>query len=223
MQVKVCGVQTPDELAVLDACGVHAAGLWWRLAEGSRNLGDTQVAALARVPGRLTRPVVVTIGRVLDDLVRLLRANAIDAVQLSGFELPHFVQRLRDEMPALRIAKTLHVQGETCLQGRHIEAYARAGVDVFIADRFVSKQAVGSTGQQVPQPAVRELQQRVAPVPLMLAGGMGPGTVRALAQPVWGIDVDSAVRGADGFICPRRVAELMDAVNAVGDRSLSCA
>lgn len=215
MRIKVCGVQSADELRLLDDCGVDHAGLWWNLADGKHNLDAERLAALLALPLAHTRPVLVTIGRSVDDLAEVLERHAIPAVQLSGFELPTFVATLRARLPTLRIFKTLHVQGQMCLESAFIDAYLRAGVDDFIVDSFVSRQAAGSTGVRVAPQVVHALARRLAPRRLMLAGGV---TVQNLAETpsdqVWGIDVDTAARGPLGIV-RSKVAELVAAARGL--------
>ena len=215
MRLKICGVQSADELRLLDDCGVDHAGLWWNLADGRHNLCAERLAALMAVPLSHTRPVLVTIGRSVDELAALLGEHRIPAVQLSGFELPPFVLALREQLPTLHIFKTLHVQGDLCLEERFVDAYIRAGVDDFIVDSFVSREAAGSTGVRVAPQVVQALAQRLAPRQLMLAGGL---TAQALndapAAGVWGFDVDSAARGPLGIV-QSKVAELVAAVRAL--------
>lgn len=215
MRIKVCGVQSADELRVLDDCGVDHAGLWWNLAEGERNLSEARLAALLELPLRRTRPVLVTIGRSVDELADRLAGHGLTAVQLSGFELPGFVARLRAKRPGLHIFKTLHVQGHTCLEAGFIDAYVRAGVDDFIVDSFVSRESAGSTGVRVAPQVVRALARRLAPRRLMLAGGVNAQMLaETVCAEVCGIDVDTAARGPLGIV-RSKVAELVAAARGL--------
>ena len=80
MKVKLCGVTTPEDLALVDAAGADFAGfvLWPR---SKRFVGLGRLAQLARVPVRLRR-VGVFMDATPAEIDEAVRVGRLDAVQL---------------------------------------------------------------------------------------------------------------------------------------------
>jgi phosphoribosylanthranilate isomerase len=159
-----------------------------------------------------TKPMLVTLGAPVDAAVDILLRTGIRAMQLHGFELPGSIKRLKAAIPNLQIFKTLHVKGGMCLELGMIKAYREVGVDVFIADTFLSHESIGSTGVAIPYAALMPLVDVMHGTPLMLAGGINADRIAALreTQKFWGVDIDSAAR-VSGQIDVRSVAALASA------------
>ena len=67
-------------------------------------------------------------------------------MQLHSYQTPGLVKKLKSLAPDVRVLKVLHVRCDECLEGRVIDAYERAGVDVFLFDTVSEDGRVGSTG-----------------------------------------------------------------------------
>ena len=82
MKVKICGVTTPEDLALVDAAGADFAGfvLWSR---SKRYVGLDRLAELARVPVRLRR-VGVFMDATPAEVAHAVRIGKLDIVQLYG-------------------------------------------------------------------------------------------------------------------------------------------
>lgn len=80
MKVKICGVTTPEDLALVDAAGADFAGfvLWPR---SKRFVGLGRLAELARVPVRLRR-VGVFMDATPAEIAEAVRVGRLDVVQL---------------------------------------------------------------------------------------------------------------------------------------------
>ena len=82
MKVKICGVTTPEDLALVDAAGADFAGfvLWPR---SKRYVGLDRLDELAHVPVRLLR-VGVFMDATPAEVARAVRIGKLDIVQLYG-------------------------------------------------------------------------------------------------------------------------------------------
>lgn len=80
MKVKICGVTTPEDLALVDAAGADFAGfvLW---PHSKRFVGLDRLAELARVPVRLRR-VGVFMDATPAEISEAVRVGRLDVVQL---------------------------------------------------------------------------------------------------------------------------------------------
>jgi phosphoribosylanthranilate isomerase len=218
MRIKICGVTSASELALLDRHRVDFAGLWWKVPRGAHNVSTENLLNIAMTTSRYTRPILVTLGAPLNSGIDVLLRAGIRAMQLHGFELPGAVGRLKAAIPDLQVFKTLHVRGGQCLEHGMIKAYRDVGVDVFIADTFLSRDALGSTGIAVPETALERLLAATEDTPVMLAGGVNTQRIAVLkGRPpgLWGVDIDSAARVC-GRINAQAVAELVAALTVHG-------
>lgn len=219
MHIKICGIESLDEFRLLERHGIDFAGMWWQVRGGKYNLSTPLLADIAAAATGRTKPMVVTLGAPPDALCGLLLETGIRAVQLHGFELPGAVRRIKSAIADAMVFKVLHVKDGKCLEADLMDAYRHAGVDVFIADTFLSRDAVGSTGVAMDAATVRGLVTAARGVPVMLAGGVDARRIASLgfASELWGVDVDSAAR-IDGRIADPAVTALMMAVKLHGRR-----
>jgi phosphoribosylanthranilate isomerase len=222
MRIKICGVTSASELALLDRHRVDFAGLWWKVPRGAHNVSTEDLLNIAMTAPRYTRPMLVTLGAPLDAAIDVLLQTGIRVMQLHGFELPGAVGRLKAAIPDLKVFKTLHVRGGRCLEQTMIKAYRDVGVDVFIADTFLSRNTLGSTGIAVPETALEWLLAATEDTPVMLAGGVNTQRIAVLKERpgLWGVDIDSAARVC-GRINAQAIAELVAALT-VHEKAPAC-
>lgn len=212
--LKICGISSEADLALVARPGVDLYGLWHRCG-GRHDLcaeGLTRLAQTGR-ERHPAQPCLVTFDADPGRLAQLLKATGIRIVQLHGFCLPAQVRAIAAAVPeGTRLLKVLHLQGARCLEERQIDAYRRSGADGFILDAFGGRHAVGSTGERVCLATARALVRRLAPAPVWLAGGVDPGLIGQLGREAGfaGFDVDSAARRGEG-LCPDKIADLVEA------------
>src|SRR5687768_4906301 len=103
MRIKICGVTSASELALLDRHRVDFAGLWWKVPRGAHNVSTEDLLNIAMTAPRYTRPMLVTLGAPLEAAIDLLLQTGIRAMQLHGFELPGAVGRLKAVIPDLKV------------------------------------------------------------------------------------------------------------------------
>jgi phosphoribosylanthranilate isomerase len=222
LRIKICGVKSASELALLDQYGIDYAGLWWKVPKGVHNLITTELHALSAVELKYTKRMLVTLSAPVDATIDALLQTGIRAIQLHGFELPGGIARLKAAIPDLTIFKTLHVQRGRCIEPKSmISAYRDAGVDVFIADTFLSRDAIGSTGVSIPEAALGSLLLATQGAATMVAGGIDAKKLAMLNETahLWGVDIDSAAR-VDGKINTNAVAALARAAFLASEKAI---
>lgn len=215
LQVKICGVESERELETLDEHRVDYAGLWCEVP-GRHDLSRERFSELTAMRLSHVRLVAVSTQSDPDAIAGFVRDAPIAAVQAHGFVLPAAIVRLRRLLGEhLELFKVLHVENEQCLEHVLLPAYLACGADAFIIDRFVSRDRIGSSGEQVPLPLIERLAGVVGAERLFVAGGVDETRMRPLRRRlgVRGVDIDSAARVGtrlDGG----RVRSLVEAAHA---------
>lgn len=210
--LKVCGATTPEEAAAV-AARADLVGLWYGVENGARDLTGAQLAELAeavRTAGR-AEPVLVTFLHDADRIASAARAARVRWIQLHAYQTPAAVAALRSALPDAVLVKAVHVLDGACVERPFLQAYARAGADLFLVDAATRGGAVGSTGHRVPAEALEALLPTL-PLPFLLAGGLSEADASGhafAAHPGFrGVDIDHAARVDGGPLDPARVAVL---------------
>ncbi|MFG2869666.1 N-(5'-phosphoribosyl)anthranilate isomerase [Streptomyces sp. NPDC048338] len=211
MLLKVCGVTTQQDIAVLARTPTQWAGLWYGVAQGHADLDRSQLvslAAAARTSG--LSPVIVTLLSDPHGLSEVVNESGAAHVQLHGFLPPRQLALVREALPHATLVKVLHVAPGRVLEHTWIPAYQDCGTDVFLFDSFGADGRVGSTGTPLDGAAVTAALDRLDR-PFLLAGGLSTpseGEYRhLLGHPGFlGIDIDTAARHDDGRFDTVRIA-----------------
>lgn len=210
--VKVCGAVSVEDLVAIADGGADLVGLWHGVPGGHAELSRNRLAALvAAARARDLRPVLVTLLRDPGQLTEIIDSTAVPVVQLHGYQPPAVVRAVKTRTRAI-VVKVLHVGPDGCPELALIDAYGRAGTDLFLVDATGADGRLGSTGHRVAADRALELADRIA-VPFLLAGGIG-GTVggagRVSRHPMFhGVDVDTGARDSTGRLDRDRIAAVV--------------
>ncbi|WP_269584447.1 hypothetical protein [Roseibium sp. Sym1] len=194
MDIKICGATTLEEIELLQQEGARYTGLWTGIDGHRYNLDDTLFHTLADRCRRII-PVAVCVRKPVAGLVNLLKETRVRHVQLHGFNAPRDVALLKQA--GYTVIKTLHLKDDgSCLEERWIEAYAKLGTDIFLADRYQDPSRIGSTGQPLPDSVAEKWMGRLAGHRIWLAGGLNVERVSLLSEGgrVETADIDTAAR-----------------------------
>lgn len=219
-RVKICGVMTPDDAALVAAAGADAVGLNF-VAGSPRCLGVDEARAVAGALPRGVLRVGVFAGMEADGIAAIAARVGLDAIQLHGhlapspavadahpWEPPGICARLAP-WPVIRAAR---LGGEGPPEGAlgEAEAWVRAAAAAGRAPALVLVDA-GAAGPAAPGGAAlggtgrtvdwERLARAISPgVPVALAGGLTPANVTAAirATGVAAVDTASGVESAPG-------------------------
>ena len=202
VRVKICGITTPEDAAMVARAGADAVGLvFW--PRSSRHVS----LAAAREIGRAVPPFVLRVGVFVDatppELAAAAEAARLDVLQLHGDELPEdFVALPRRGVKALRVGPGFDAEEAMRYEGR------AAGL---LLDTQ-SKTAPGGTGETFDWALAQTLRPRVSY--LILAGGLTPENVGRAIEVVRpdAVDVSSGVESAPGRKDPDKVRAFIEAV-----------
>lgn len=185
-RIKICGITRAEDAAAAVAAGADAIGVIF--AQSKRQVTVEQAATvLACVPPPVAR-IGVFVDPSVEEVVAAVRTCGLTAVQLSGGEVPSFL----DELPVAAI-KVVHVG--TGFGREYLEPY-RDHAAALLLDTLVTGKA-GGTSQTFDWQAVGELPGWA---PSFVAGGLSPENVGACIAALrpFAVDVSSGVEHSPG-------------------------
>ncbi|HHB82092.1 MAG TPA: phosphoribosylanthranilate isomerase [Devosia sp.] len=193
LQIKICGIKTPQTLEFTLDQGADMVG-FMSFAKSPRHLEHAQINDLiTRVRGHAQSAVVV----VNPDMEQVEKISAMgpDFIQLHGHETPQFVADIIDRL-GQKVIKVLSVGTEQDLAD--IGSYQKAGASLLL-DAKPPKGASrpGGLGEVFDWSILHSLDGSMK---YMLSGGLNPQNVSAAINKIhpYGIDVSSGVESAPG-------------------------
>ena len=188
VRVKICGITNKEDLEAAVNAGADALGFVVDVPESPRNVPLDRARDLIEATPPFVQSVVVSVFQTLDRLGTLRSYLAPGALQLSG-PLP------RDDSIDEHVRGT-HVIRVIAVNDQLSQAapLAASRFDAVLTDSYVPG-AHGGTGMPHNWAVSRAIRERVAPTPLILAGGLTSGNVRAAIETVhpFAVDVSSGV------------------------------
>lgn len=213
MFVKICCIASIDEARLAVSAGASAIGLVSAMPSGPGPISEEQIALIAaRVPAP-TETFLLTALRDAEAIAEQHRRCGTTALQLVDHVPEAELKRLRKLVPGVRLVQVIHVVGPESVD----EAGAAAAlVDTLLLDSGNPRLAVkelGGTGRVHDWTHSRRICE-TANVPVLLAGGLNPGNVRAAMERVRpaGLDVCSGLR-SDGRLDAGKLREFFRAIH----------
>ncbi|MCE5240740.1 phosphoribosylanthranilate isomerase [bacterium] len=212
--LKICGLTTIADLGHARRCGADFLGLVVERPGVARSVKLWQAERLARVAPRQT--VAVVVSDHLDFLRQVAERLHPRALQIHSAHAASLASELRGLCP-IWTAVGLPPRGEAAQAAEALEAIAAAataGAEMIVLDTSVRGQT-GGTGRTSDWEVAAEVVRR-SPLPVLLAGGIGPdNAAEALARvrPA-GLDASSRLEIAPGRKDPVAVRDLVRAVKA---------
>lgn len=210
--VKVCGLTRAEDVRCCLDLGVEFTGFIFA-PHSPRHVSAEQAA---RFPKGEALRVGVFAGQSETEVLRTLEVAGLDLAQLHGGESADFCRAIGPE----RVIKVLWPQRHGSLAGLEREAAGWAGACAwFLLDAGTRG---GGSGTALAWKGLREF---APPRPWILAGGLGPGNVRAALENCFpaAIDCNSALESAPGHKDQRKLRELLrelkTSFNLFGDKS----
>lgn len=203
IRVKVCGIADDGSARAAAEAGADYLGLVF--AASPRRVSPQEAERLvAAVPAAW---VGVFVDPDPDIVVSLVDRLDLTAVQLHGGETPETCRRLR-----AAIGRPVWKAVPWDVAPTAVEAYATA-VDLLLVDAAGGTRP-GGTGRALPWEALAErLPAARRPLPIFLAGGLGPDNVSRAIEIVSpaGVDASSRLERAPGEKDPRLVRGFVSA------------
>jgi phosphoribosylanthranilate isomerase len=190
VRVKICGITREEDLAFAVAAGADAVGFLVGVPSSPRNLTLERAEMLLRQVPVFVDSVVVTAPQSIDEFAEIYERLKPTAIQIHGkknFE----ASEIREKIKHTRLIKTVYVTKdavkETVIEG--LKTF-----DAVLLDSFAMGQ-YGGTGRVHDWKLSRKIKEAVAPLPVILAGGLKPENVKEAILTVqpYAVDVASGV------------------------------
>lgn len=134
----------------------------------------------------------------VSELMRLANFIGVNILQLHGESTPEDIVQLRNNLPQIKIIKSLHIVDDSSIVMG--EKYIGVADAVLLDSIDLASKKIGGTGKthnwNISKKIVEEYE-----IPVILAGGLNPENVADAVRFVrpYGVDVNSGTRGKDGF------------------------
>jgi phosphoribosylanthranilate isomerase len=207
MKVKVCGITSYEDAAMVLDQGVDALGFNF-FANSPRYIRPEDARSIIRrIP-----PFVSTVGLFVNvedpnQISSIAHIAGVQVLQLHGDETPAYCQKLSGWplIKALRIGKG---EGPSGLEDYPVRAFLLDSKDDVL---------FGGTGKSFDWSMVKDIK-RIRPI--LLAGGLRPDNVREAIRVVapYGVDVCSGVESAPGKKDAGKLLQFMNEVRNVDDQ-----
>jgi phosphoribosylanthranilate isomerase len=210
VRVKICGIRRLEDALVAVGHGADALGFLVGQLHSSPDFISPEAARsiIGKLPPFCT-PVLVTHLEKPKGIIDIARTTGCTTVQLQGDVTVKDVDKIRRELPSLKVYKAVHVEGPGVLDTLN----QWTNVDALLLDTAVWElDQVGGTGKthdwNLSAQAVK-----VTKLPIILAGGLTPDNVEPAIRLVrpYAVDVNSGTKDPKGYKDPEKVKRFIDA------------
>jgi phosphoribosylanthranilate isomerase len=195
VRVKICGLTREEDLAVAVDAGADAVGFLVGVPSSPRNLTLERAETLLGQAPIFVDSVVVTAPKSIEWLVEVCERLKPSAIQIHGKEQLDSSE-IHEKIRGTRLIKTVYVTDDAFNEWviEDLKTF-----DAVLLDSF-SKGQYGGTGKVHDWVLSRQIKEAVAPVPVILAGGLRPENVKEaiLAVEPYAVDVASGVEASPG-------------------------
>ncbi len=210
-KVKICCISSLEEARMAIDHGASAIGLVGQMPSGPGIISDELIAAIAADAPRHVATFLLTSETDAQAIIAHQQKVMTNTVQIVDALKSGTYTTIRQALPGINLVQVIHVTGEESLD----EALEIApNVDYILLDSGNPNLAVkelGGTGRTHNWAISRRIVESV-PVPVFLAGGLGPDNVRAAIETVqpYGLDLCSSVR-TEGRLDPYKLENFFEA------------
>ncbi len=204
LELKICGLTTLADMRLCEALGADFVGMVVEVPRSPRSISRHTGEHLARAAR--AQPVIVVADLQAQQITEIAERCRPAAIQVHGGDDPGQVEELRQRLPneiqlwwALGLPADCEDSQATAAELiEQIKQCAQAGIARIVLDTKVKGQ-VGGTGIPSHWPTAAQIIKQ-SPLPVMLAGGLGPENVAEAISQVRpaGVDISSGVESRPG-------------------------
>ncbi len=221
-RVKICGLTREEDVDAVADAGADAVGFISGFPNSPRNLPMPRAASLiSRVPPFVTS-VLVTTAQVIAENSDAVKRAAPGAIQLYDSSFSPATIRNSFRARLLRPFSVGRQESDNAADLLSRATEAARGYDALLTDTY-QKGADGGTGLTSDWSVCAEIRKTVAPVPLILSGGLRPENVELAIATVspYCVDVSSGVESAPGVKDAAKVRAFVSKANAAEGRRVA--
>ncbi len=198
VRVQIAGISTLEDALAVEQAGADGIGFTIGLPGGPHNgLDEHRARTIIQALPPMITPVLITYHSTAAEVAPLCRYLGVLTVQLHGGAEHEEVRAMRAALPGLKIIRAVHVTGPAALDAARLAARDADAIILDTYDPLTGRH--GATGLTHDWSISRDIVASVA-VPVILAGGLGPGNVAkaiAMVRP-WAVDTHTGVERSDG-------------------------
>ncbi len=193
--VKICCISSKAEALMAIKYGASAIGLVGKMPSGPGVIADRLIYEIVRIIPPSVATFLLTSETQADDILAHHHRTQTTTIQLvDRIQLDQY-QRLRDELPGVKLVQVIHVIDHNSVK-EAIEV--SAFVDAILLDSGnpnLQVKQLGGTGRTHNWDLSRQIRESIN-IPLFLAGGINKDNVQEAVEQVkpFGIDLCSSVR-----------------------------
>ena len=198
--IQVAGVIDQEEADLLVNAGVEFLGFPLRLPVNREDLSEEEAAKIIRNLPSEAHGVLICYLDSANEIIQFCDKLGTRMIQLHGEVAGDELRRVKSERDDIVILKSLVTGLHSRDELRQIISTTHRYVDGYITDTFDPETgASGATGLVHDWSLSRELVE-ASPRPVILAGGLHAGNVKAAIEAVGpaGVDAHTGLEGADG-------------------------
>ncbi len=222
LELKICGLTTLADMRLCEALGADFVGMVVEVPRSPRSISRHTASYLTQA-ARAQPVIVVVADWPAQQITEIAERCSPAAIQVHGGDDPRQVEELRQRLPdEIQLWRALGLPAD-CADSQatapelieQIKQCAQAGIARIVLDTRVKGQ-VGGTGIPSHWPTAAQIIKH-SPLPVMLAGGLGPENVAdavSQTQPA-GVDISSGVESRPGRKDPVKLEKLSQAVGKV--------
>jgi len=196
VRVKICGITQKEDLVVALDAGADAVGFLVGVPASPRNLRVEKAKKLIDLVPVFVDSVVVTAPETVEDITQICEILKPSVIQIHGKK--NFVaSQVREKVNDTCLVKTVYVKPDI-FEEENVKELRQ--FDAVLLDSFTKNQ-YGGTGKTHDWTVSKQIKEAVAPVPVILAGGLKPENIKEaiLAVKPYAVDVASGVEASPGI------------------------
>lgn len=201
-----------EEARLAIAAGADAVGLVARMPSGPGPIADELIAEIAKTIPPHISSFLLTCEQSSQKIIDHIKRTGTNTVQIVDELTEGSYAHIREELPAIKIVRVIHVTGEeSIMQALQVQE----DVDYILLDSGNPRAAIktlGGTGKTHNWEISHELVKAVN-IPVFLAGGLNAENVKKAVEAVqpYGVDVCSGVR-TNGKLDPFKLSGFFKAI-----------
>ena len=206
VKVKICGLTREEDLTIAIASGADAVGFIVGIPSSPRNLTLEKAEMLLKQIPVFISSVIVTTPKNLDWLIQVYTKLRPSAIQIHG-KKQIYSSKIRGKIKDSWLIKTVYVT-EDLLKNEAVEDLKF--FDAVLLDSFTMGQ-YGGTGKVHDWSLSKQIRKALAPIPVILAGGLKPENVKEAILKVqpYAVDVASGVEATPGIKNHKKIRDFI--------------
>lgn len=202
VRVKLCGMTREGDVRAALEAGADAVGFIVGFPSSPRNISLGRASHLMELVPPFVDTVLVTTSTIVRDEVSELRKMRMNDIQLYGDSSPEAIRTVL----GVRVIKPYLLRSDDPLDA----AAKVAGFDALLTDTYTDGMQ-GGTGRVSDWNLCLKVREKIAPIPMILSGGLTPENVAEAIQQVrpFAVDASSGVELSPGIKDHNKIREFI--------------